>query len=327
MQQLYPLKFYPIYKEKLWGGTRFEDTFGRKDVGCEKCGESWELSAVQGDISVVANGFLKGNTIEELIEIYMDEIVGEKVYDEFGVEFPLLFKFLDSNQILSVQVHPDNDFAKVNHKAYGKTEMWYIVDAEENAELITGFVRDSDIHEFVSSVEKNSVTELLNIEKAKKGDVFYIPAGRVHTCGKGLLIAEVQQTSDVTYRIYDWNRTDADGKKRELHIDMAKEVIDYKRYDNYRTEYEKKSNEVVNVVESQYFTTNLIEFDKDMARNYHHLDSFVVYMCVEGEFDIHFGGSEVESVETGSSILVPAALKELVLAPKCNTKILEVYIM
>jgi len=325
MQQLYPLKFYPIYKDKLWGGTRFEELLGRKDVGTETCGESWEISSVQGDLSIVSNGYLKGNTIEELIEIYMDEIVGEKVYDKFGIEFPLLFKFLDSNQILSVQVHPDDEYAKKHHNAYGKTEMWYVVDADENAELITGFKRDSSKEEFVRAVNENSVTDLLNVENAEKGSVFYIPVGRVHTLGKGLLIAEVQQTSDITYRIYDWNRTGADGKKRDLHIDMAQDVIDYKKADNYRTEYEPSVNEEVNVADCPYFTTNIIELDSELDRDYHMLDSFVVYMCVEGSCEVQYDGG-AELIEKGTTVLIPASLKEVCLKPKSKAKILEVYV-
>lgn len=326
MQQLYPLKFYPIYKEKLWGGTRFEDILKRKDVEFEKCGESWEISAVQGDLSTVSNGYLKGNTLEELIEIYMDELVGEKTYDKFGVEFPLLFKFLDSNQVLSVQVHPDDEHAKKHHKAYGKTEMWYVVEAEPEAEVITGFSQDSSKEEFIQKVEQNRITDLLNVEKSPQGSVFYIPAGRIHTLGKGLLIAEIQQTSDITYRIYDWNRADSKGNRRELHIDLAKDVIDYKAHNDYKTDYTLEKDKSVELANSPYFTTNIIELTSKVDKDYNMVDSFVVFMCVEGEADIAYYGGEPTRIKMGETVLIPASLKNISLIPTQKSKLLEVYI-
>ena len=220
---LYPLKFKPIYKQVIWGGSRLHDYLGKPAVP-EKTGESWEISGVSGDVSVVAEGFLKGNTLEELIEVYMGDLVGDMVYDAFGTEFPILVKFIDANDNLSVQVHPDDEYAAEYHGKKGKTEMWYIVHAEKDASLISGFNRDVDEKKFMDHLKGGKLAEILNTVAVEKGDVFFLPAKRVHAIGSGIVLAEIQQTSDLTYRIYDWERVGADGKPRELHLDHALEV-------------------------------------------------------------------------------------------------------
>jgi len=231
--ELYPIRFSPIYKEKIWGGSRLKTILNKK-ITSDKIGESWEISAVQDNISLVENGFLEGNTLEEIISIYMGELVGEKIYEKFGIEFPLLFKFIDANDKLSIQVHPDNDLAKQRHQAYGKTEMWYVINAENDAEIIVGFNKEIDKYQYTKAVKENTLIKLLNKEKVKKSDAFYIPSGRVHAIGKGVLLAEIQQTSDITYRIYDWDRKDANGQERELHTEWALDAIDYKFYKEYK---------------------------------------------------------------------------------------------
>lgn len=323
---LYPLKFKHIYKDKIWGGRRFVDLLGRKDCKSTSCGESWEISAVQGSISVVSNGFLKGNNLQELIEIYMDEIVGQKVYEKFGVEFPLLLKFLDSNDKLSVQVHPNDEVAKERHLAYGKTEMWYVLDTEEDGELIVGFNKDSSKQGFAEAIKNKSVVDLLHFEKTKVGDVFYLPSGRVHALCKGVLVAEIQQTSDVTYRIYDWDRVDADGNQRELHVNLAMDVIDYESQNDYKVHYFAKNNATTELVDCKYFTTNLLKFDCQVVKDYYAIDSFVVYMCVEGSATIDFGGDYVEQITKGETVLIPASLHKITLTPSSETHILEVYV-
>ncbi|MBR5434309.1 MAG: class I mannose-6-phosphate isomerase [Bacteroidales bacterium] len=323
---LYPLKFQHIYKDKIWGGNKFRTILGRKDVKSETCGESWEISAVQDNVSVVSNGYLKGNDLQELIEVYMDEIVGQKVYEKFGIEFPLLVKFLDTNDLLSVQVHPDDAVAKERHKAYGKTEMWYVMDADEGGNLIIGFEKDSSKQEFSKAIEEGKVPQLLHSEIAKKGDVFFLPAGRVHSIGKGLLVAEIQQTSDITYRIFDWNRVDADGNSRELHLGLAMDVIDYTAQDDYKTHYTEKQNATNELVSCQYFQTNLLRFNQVVEKDYYSLDSFVIYMCMEGSASIDFGGSYEEQITKGETVLIPAALHSVKLTPRGEASLLEVYI-
>ena len=323
---LYPLKFKHIYKDRIWGGSRFANMLGRNDVNSDSCGESWEISAVQDNISLVSNGFLKGNDLQEVIEVYMDELVGQKVYEKFGIEFPLLIKFLDSNDVLSVQVHPDDDVAKERHKAYGKTEMWYVLSADENSQLIVGFERNSSKQELAEAIKKQTLPQLLHSEDAKKGDVFFLPAGRVHAIGKGMLLAEIQQTSDVTYRIFDWNRVDQHGNSRDLHVDLAMDVIDYEAKDSYKTPYADKINETAKLVTCPYFQINYMRFDSAVEKDYYAIDSFVVYMCLEGSATINFGGNYEEQIVKGETVLIPAELHKIIVTPKGETQLLEIYI-
>ncbi len=326
MKKLYPLKFEPIYVPKVWGGKKLREILNKNTGDNDKIGESWELSAVQDSVSVVKNGFLAGNSIEELIEIYMGELVGDQVYMKYGVEFPLLFKFIEANDQLSIQVHPNNDIAKYRHYAYGKTEMWYVVDAAPDADLIMGFKKDFPRDEFIDRVADKSFIEYLNYEKIKAGDVFYIPPGRVHALLKGTLVAEIQQTSDITYRIYDWDRPGLDGKPRELHVDLAADVIDYSAKSNYKLKYFKVPEQRNALVECPYFTTNYIEFEYPVEFNYGKLDSFVVYMCLEGKCELKYDQNEKILLEKGETILIPAEIEDVTLIPSENTKILETYI-
>jgi mannose-6-phosphate isomerase len=323
--ELYPIRFSPIYKEKIWGGSRLKTILNKK-ITSDKIGESWEISAVQDNISLVENGFLEGNTLEEIISIYMGELVGEKIYEKFGIEFPLLFKFIDANDKLSIQVHPDNDLAKQRHQAYGKTEMWYVINAENDAEIIVGFNKEIDKYQYTKAVKENTLIKLLNKEKVKKSDAFYIPSGRVHAIGKGVLLAEIQQTSDITYRIYDWDRKDANGQERELHTEWALDAIDYKFYKEYKIVYEKTANQTNNLVDSPYFTTNLLQLDKAIETDYNSLDSFVVYMCVEGAVEIKMRNSDIEILKKGESILIPAIADSVQLNPLEQSDLLEVFI-
>lgn len=321
---LYPLKFEPILKDKIWGGTRLNRLYGKASAS-NNLGESWELSGVENDESVVANGVLAGNTLTELIEIYMEELVGDKIFAEFGLTFPLLFKLIDANDNLSIQVHPNDDVAAERHNSYGKTEMWYVLDAKEGSELIIGFSKDCTQEEYLEALENENVEELLHKVPVKKGDVFFIPAGLVHAIGKDVLIAEIQQTSDLTYRIYDYNRTDDKGNERELHTQQALDVIQFSASKDPYVHYSTVKNEVVELVSCNYFTTNLLKFDKVVGRNYAALDSFVVYMCLEGSFELKFG-NEVVSVTKGETILIPANIDEVMLVPQLEASILEVYV-
>ena len=324
--ELYPLKFNPIYKERVWGGNKLSTVFNRKANNDKPIGESWELSAVKGDLSQVSNGFLKGNNIQELIEVYMGELVGDKVFEKFGIELPLLFKIIDAAERLSVQVHPNDELALDRHKAYGKTEMWYVIDAKPDAAIYVGFNKEVTKDEFIERTKNGTLLDVMNVETAKPNDVFYLPAGRIHAIGEGILIAEIQQTSDVTYRIYDWGRENNPETAREMHTNLAVDAIDYKLIDNYKTIYTAKKNDGMNIVKSDYFTTNLLELEQAKNRDYTLLDSFVVYMCFYGSAEIKCNGSS-EHIAKGETVMIPAAINQVELIPhNGNVKLLEVYV-
>jgi len=328
MNNLYPLKFKPILKNKIWGGSRLKTVLNKPANAHEKVGESWEISSVEGELSVVANGFLAENNIEELIEIYMGDLVGESVYERFGSQFPLLIKFIDANDYLSIQVHPDDELADERHGSSGKTEMWYIIDAVKDAELIAGFNQPVDKVKYLSYFGSGRLRDIVNFEKAQPGDVFFMPAGRIHATGPGILFAEIQQTSDITYRIYDWDRLGDDGKPRELHTELAVDAIDYEFHNSFKTEYQALKNKSNELVKCPYFTTNLLSFDNPLELEYHWLDSFVIYMAMEGSATIRFDANETPvKISKGETVLIPADLKEIRLIPETeNVKILEVYI-
>ena len=326
MSELYPLKFAPILKDKVWGGNALAASYNKKAGKLPNIGESWELSGVQGNLSVVSNGFLAGNNIEELIEVYMGDITGDSIYEKFGNEFPLLIKFIEAREDLSVQVHPGDGMAKERHKAYGKTEMWHILESEDNARIYTGFKEGVTKDIFEASLANGTLPDLLNVEKAEKGDTFFTPAGRIHAIGAGTVLVEIQQTSDVTYRISDWNRKNPGPEKRELHLDLAKDAIDFSETSiRGKIKYEAELNKIKNLVSCEYFNTNLLHFNNMINREYHFNDSFVIYICLGGEFHIGWDGSS-EKVVKGETVLLPAMIKEVALVPKGDSKLLEVYI-
>ncbi len=322
---LYPLKFEPLYKYRIWGGNKLNSLLNKKNAP-EKTGESWELSGVEDNISVVANGFLAGNTIQELAEIYMGELLGDHVFEKFGEEFPLLIKLIDANDVLSIQVHPDDELAKERHQAYGKTEMWYVIQSDEGANLFSGFSEKLSKESYLKHLSNSTIKDTLNSEPVRAGDVFFIPAGRVHATGAGILFAEIQQTSDITYRIFDWDRIDKDGKARELHTDLAIDAIDFKVYDNYKTDYKRLPNKSNLIETCDYFTTNFIPFDKTIEKDYIDIDSFVIYICLEGSFSIVSGDGSQTAVRKGETVLLPASIDRVVLEPSAQCNILEVYI-
>ena len=321
---LYPLKFSPILKDKIWGGTKLKTLFN-KPATSDHLGESWELSGYEGDESVVTNGFLAGNNLAELLEVYMGDLVGDRVFERYGHTFPLLFKLIDANDNLSIQVHPNDETARARHDSLGKTEMWYVVDADPGAELIIGFAHDSSKEEYSQAVERGEVERLLQHVPVQRGDVFFIPAGLVHAIGRGVVVAEIQESSDITYRIYDYKRKDADGHERELHVAQALDVIDFAASPRPKTPYEPRLNEPVTLVSCDYFTTNSLRFDREVVRDYAPIDSFVTYMCLEGAFDIVCEG-EKTPVQRGETVLVPAAINEVKLVPSQPSALLEVYV-
>jgi len=326
MQELYPLKFEPIYKEKIWGDQRLRTQLNKHIDQDKKIGESWELSAVEGNVSMVKNGYLAGNNLQELIEIYMGDLVGDSVFERHGQEFPLLLKFIDADDVLSIQVHPDDEMARKKHNGNGKTEMWYVISADEGAGLISGFNLEIDQETYLKHLNENTLPEILNHEKVQAGDVFFLPAGRVHAIGAGILLAEIQQTSDWTYRIFDWNRMGADGKPRALHTDLALEAMDFKYYGKYRTDYTLQTNEASNLVKCDYFTTNIMELDQPQQRDLIELDSFIVYMCMDGRLEITYDERDSVQLEKGETLLIPASIEHLAYKPQPSAKLLEIYV-
>ncbi|MEQ9264837.1 MAG: hypothetical protein RLN81_06420 [Balneolaceae bacterium] len=324
--KLYPLKFNPILKDKLWGGEKLGSVL-KKPIGSSiNCGESWEISGVPGNISVVSEGPLKGSLLTDLINEYKGDLIGKRVYETFGDKFPLLIKFIDANDDLSIQVHPDDELGMKRHNSFGKTEMWYVVNAEEGATLISGFNRPVNKEEYLQIFEAGNITDILNREDVLNDDVFFLPAGRVHTIGKGLLIAEIQQTSDITYRIYDFDRVDAEGNSRELHVEEALDAIDFEYYEEYKTIYNKEENEA-EIGNSQYFITNRLLIEEPITRDYSGLDSCIILMCLEGKISLKYEDKKHSiNLNLGESLLIPNSINSVELETYSTSKLLEVRI-
>lgn len=317
----YPIKFRPILKEKIWGGNKLSQILN-KETDSENVGESWEISGVKGNISEVINGPLAGLNLKEIIGIYKKDLVGSKVFSAYGEEFPLLIKFLDAQTNLSVQVHPDDEMASKYHNSLGKTEMWYIIDADEDAKIVLGLKDDDTDKTVFEQINAYNVDSIFNNRSVKKGESYFIPAGEIHAIGAGILAAEIQQTSDVTYRIYDWDRVDDNGKKRELHT--AKAIEATKIFPNKRSYSGLTLRETdKTLVSCDFFITNALYVSGFKVKDYTQLDSFVIYMCVEGEANVRVGEYE-ELVGTGETTLIPAKAQKVEIS-SINCKLLEVY--
>lgn len=326
MNTLYPLKFQPLFREKIWGGQKLQTSLGIDFSPLQTVGEAWMLSGVPGNQTRVTNGFLEGNELNELMEVYMDDLVGEKAFSKHKEQFPLLIKFIDANDWLSVQVHPDDILAAKRKLGGGKTEMWYVLDALPGAELISGFNRKISRDFYMKNLKDKTLRNILNFEPVARGDVFFIPSGRIHALGPGILLAEIQQTSDTTYRIYDWDRVDDKGNPREMHTELALDAIDFNVPPSYRTNYTTAENRSINLVQCPYFNTSVIDFNLPIAKDYSEIDSFVIYICVDGSAQIlHAGGKE--NISKGEVVLVPAILDKIALVPGPSCKLLEVYNM
>lgn len=322
---MYPLKFEPILKQTIWGGEKIIPFkhLGEKLTGV---GESWEISDVEGDESIVMNGADKGSTLTEMVRRYREELVGEENYRRFGNKFPLLIKFIDAKQDLSIQVHPDDVMAKKRHNSYGKTEMWYVIDADQGAKLRSGFSQEITPKEYKERIHNDTITDVLQEYEIHPGDVFFLPAGRIHSIGAGAFIAEIQQTSNITYRIYDFNRKDDQGKTRELHTELAKEAINYEVLDDYRTDYEPTPNEPVELVACPYFTTSIYDMTEDITCDYSELDSFIIFICIEGSCKLIDDQKNEISMQAGETVLLPATTQEVTIRPDGKVKLLETYV-
>ncbi|PIF00470.1 MAG: mannose-6-phosphate isomerase [Maribacter sp.] len=318
---LYPFKFQPILKERIWGGTKLKEVLG-KPIESEITGESWELSAVQGDISTVANGPLEGISLQEIIDQAPEALLGEDVLKRFGKDFPILVKFIDAKQDLSIQLHPNDELAKKRHDSFGKTEMWYVMDADPGANLIVGFNKDVTKEEYSKSLENDTLLDLLNYEQVKEGDTFFINTGKIHAIGAGVLLAEIQQTSDITYRVFDFNRRDKNGNLRELHTDLALDAMDYTKKDDFKVGYETKKDTVNTMVDCPYFKTNFMNLGKGLDLDVSNRSSFTILMCVGGSAEIGTDKGAVD-IQKGETVLVPANSANISINTD-NVRLLEV---
>lgn len=325
---MYPIKFKPILKQHIWGGDALLEMKKGQRIRVDKSkvyGESWDVSGIDGNISVISNGFFKGNNLQEAIEVYMGEIVGESVFERFGLSFPLLLKTLHCKDKTSVQVHPDDDLAAERHNSCGKTEMWYIVSAEPDATLYIGF-KDSKItrEQYIDAVAQGTVAEIIEPVTVKAGDAFIIPSGTVHSISGGVTLIEIQQPVDLTYRIFDWNRVDEKGNSRELHTAYAVDAIDFSsNVAACKREYKSRKNEAVEIVKCDYFTCNILSVEGAAERNLSSLDSFVLYYCTEGEAEI-VTDDGTETIRKGEVVLIPADANEITIAGTAT--LLEYYI-
>ena len=323
---MYPLKFKPILKPLIWGGEKIAP-FKGIETDLHNIGESWEISCVPDNVSVVENGPLAGKPLTELIAEYKDRLVGKANYEKNGTEFPLLVKFIDARQDLSIQVHPDDSMALRKHNQQnGKTEMWYVISTGEGAHLMSGLSRKITPEEYVRRIEDHTITDVLHDYKLTPGDVFFLPAGRIHSIGAGSFIAEIQQTSDLTYRIYDFGRVGLDGKPRQLHTELAKEAIDYTVLDDYRTHYTEKKNEETVLVSCKYFTTSLIWTDRNFVKDLSALDSFLIIICTEGNGEIADNEGNRESIRRGETVMIPASATSVEFIPDGNLKVLTSFV-
>ena len=322
MSTLYPLKFTPILKDKIWRGNKLNKLLGKPtDTG--SAGESWELSDVEGNTSIVANGTLKGTSLKTLLQNHKADLVGEKVYAQFGSKFPLLIKYIDAKKDLSVQLHPNGTLAKARHQSFGKTEMWYVMQADEDSNLIIDFNQPMTAELYKKHLEAKTLPSILNFETVTKGDTFFIEVGRVHAIGAGVMLAEIQQTSDITYRVYDWDRTDAEGKPRELHNDLAIDAIDFNMPNNFKVSYKPKKNTPKQLVSCPYFTTNVLDVEGEILKHSTQ-DSFLIYMAVDGAAVFEIDGKATE-LSFGETLLIPASMKHFKITSS-NARLLEVYI-
>ena len=300
----YPLLFDPIFKERIWGGTKLKEVLN-KSFESNQIGESWELSTVENDISIVVNGVFKGLNLSQLIEKYPTEVLGAKSIQYFGYNFPLLFKFLDAKEDLSIQVHPNDALAKERHQSFGKTEMWYVIQADVNARLVVGFKDKTNKKEYQEHLENKTLVTILNETPVKEGDAFFLETGTVHAIGAGVLIAEIQQTSDITYRLYDWDRVDANGEGRELHTNLALDAINFETT-NTKINYKNTANKLVTLVEWPFFKTNILQISGKY--NWKKTkESFTVLMCTKGSFTINMLNFQAE-FKKGDTLLIPAIL-------------------
>ena len=318
-----PIKFQPLLKQTLWGGDKIV-TFKHLDSQLENVGESWEISGVKDNETIVKEGPLKGKSLNEVVAELKDRLVGKENYQRFGDEFPLLIKFIDARQDLSIQVHPNDEIAHKQGKPRGKTEMWYLMESEPGAKLYCGLKKQITPDQYKEMVDNDTICDALAQYEVKEGDCFFLPAGRIHAIGSGCFLAEIQQTSDVTYRIYDYKRKDKNGNYRELHTKLAAESINYQVENDYRTHYVGRLNKGVSLVQCPYFCTAVYDLNEPMTLDYSELDSFVILIGLKGEGRIIDNEGNEVSIMAGDTLLIPATTETLSVSG--TIKFLETYI-
>lgn len=324
---MYPYKFRPILKSTIWGGNKIRTFKQLADTNQAQIGESWEISNIQGDESVVINGKDAGKNLRQLVKKYKSKLVGKENYERFGDNFPLLVKFIDARKDLSVQVHPNDELAQERHDAMGKTEMWYVIDNnDDTAHLLLGLNKEITPEEYETLIANDTICEVLSDYAVKPGDVFFLPAGHIHSIGAGCFLAEIQQTSNITYRIYDFNRRDKDGNTRELHTELSKAAIDYHVKEDYRTDYTPIENEPVELVSCPYFTTSVYNLTENMTLDYSELDSFVILVCTAGECSLRDNEGNEQSLHAGETILLPATTEEVCIKVDRQVTFLETFV-
>lgn len=372
-KKLYPLKFIPIPSRRPWGGNALVKDLAKNFVECDDegnetvlgedvlVGESWELADMGFEDSVVENGWLAGNTISELMETYIERIVGENVYNYYGRQFPLLVKFLDINDKLSVQVHPDDEIAAERYDSLGKTEFWYVMDAKPGAKIYVGFNKEVSAQEFYDRCQNGTVDEIMNVIYPKAGDAIFLAPGTVHAADGGILIAEIQESSDMTFRLYDWGREFNPATARKLHLEEAIDLIDYRAFDQglYRKgplwgeeassepcrktdcdgecgchEHEHHHHEegkvVETLVECPQFNVTKLKLADPLHIYTEKFESFIIYICIEGSASIQVpstkenGEAYMENYEfaKGETILVPADMPDFYLVPRDRSTVL-----
>lgn len=325
---MYPLKFKHIFKNVLWGGSKIA-AYKNSDVPYDDVGESWEISTVPNHVSVIANGKWEGMLLTDVIDKYKGQITGEKIYRHYGHELPLLFKFIDTKDHCSVQVHPNDEIAKRRHSCNGKTEIWYVIDAELDSTLVSGFSKSISLAEYHERVETDTLEDVLMYHKAKSGDAFFIPAGRIHAIGKGLLVAEIQQSSDITYRVYDYGRKDVNGNSRELHTEEAIEALDFSvlAENDLKKETDTDNSENIKLADCEFFHVCLLNIKGKTRKDYQKIDSFVVYMCIKGTCNI-ISNAEKTLLKQGECVLIPASINtiEIETTSDFGVKLIECYL-
>lgn len=317
------LKFEPLLKQTIWGGDKIIP-FKHLEKSLDQVGESWEVSGVKDNETVVANGEYKGWKLNDVLAEQKELLVGKENYARYGNLFPLLIKFIDARQQLSIQVHPNDEQAQQKGLPRGKTEMWYVMKSDPTASLRSGLKHQITPAEYKQMVEDDTITDALAEYPVKDGDVFFLPAGRIHSIGAGCFLAEIQETSDVTYRIYDFKRKDKDGNYRQLHTKEAAECINYTVLSNYRQEYKPVKNQGVSIVRCPYFYTAVYDLDEPMTLDYSELDSFVILIGLKGQATITDNEGNTITLQGGESIVVPASTQTLKV--EGTLKFLETYV-
>ena len=325
--QLYPLLFEPNLHTVVWGGNQLRPYKGLTPSD-EPIGESWEVSAVPTSTSIISNGLWQGRDLVSVIEEHPEAILGKAVNARYQGQLPLLVKFIDAKKDLSIQVHPNDEMAMREHGKMGKSEMWYVIKADKGAHLYAGFKQEIQVEEYCQRIADGTITDVLADHQVKAGDVFYLPAGRVHAICGGILLAEVQQSSDVTYRIFDYNRPGLDGKPRELHTALAAQALDFHVEANYRTDYPEMINKATHIIDTPYFDVRVMEVSKSFHRDLRKYDSFIITMCIEGDCVIHVRSTGDEILlKEGNSTLIPAAIADFDVIPQHGkTRILDAFV-